>query len=280
LKAHQKHPTGFETIKTYLDRDYRPAKDFQSYVYLTQLLQTDGMTRAIIAHRRAKPYCMGTLFWQFNDTWPGISWSCRDYYSRKKMLQYALPYVYSTLLISTRENGNKVEVYVTSDSLDAYPARMELRILDARGNVRWSEIVPAIIKPNTTSFICSRDKFKLVLPSDTVNAFLNIRILQDDKVICERNHFFCSPKNMKLMRPALSIRLVIADDGAKQIELKSSTFVKSMELSWNGDPSVFDRNYCDMNGNEKYLFRINSPDFKESNLNEIKYRSLIDTYSP
>jgi beta-mannosidase len=31
---------------------------------------------------------MGSLFWQLNDCWPGISWSAIDYYGRKKKLYF------------------------------------------------------------------------------------------------------------------------------------------------------------------------------------------------
>jgi beta-mannosidase len=100
MKAHQKHPTGYETIDEYLLRDFRKPKDFESYAYVSQLWQSRSIIKAIEAHRRAKPTCMGTLYWQLNDCWPVVSWSSRDYFGKKKALMYALPAAYDLVLVS------------------------------------------------------------------------------------------------------------------------------------------------------------------------------------
>ena len=90
LKNHQKHPSGFETIEHYMNDWYKKPKDFVSYVYVSQLLQAEGMIAAIEAHRSAKSYCMGTLYWQLNDCWPVTSWSSIDHFGRWKALHYAV----------------------------------------------------------------------------------------------------------------------------------------------------------------------------------------------
>ena len=104
IKSHQKHPKGFETIQTYMERDYKVPSDFQQYNYVSQLLQRDGMKMAIEAHRRAMPYCMGTLYWQLNDCWPVTSWSAIDYNYKPKALHFETKKLYNDIVIYQRSH--------------------------------------------------------------------------------------------------------------------------------------------------------------------------------
>ena len=63
---------------------------------------------------------LGSLVWQLNDIWQGVSWSSIEYSGRWKVLQYGLANIYCPVIISsfwTVENQT-LEILVTSDALD------------------------------------------------------------------------------------------------------------------------------------------------------------------
>jgi beta-mannosidase len=51
------------------------------------VVQGEFLYRAMIGHRMASPYCMGSLYWQYNDIWNGTTWSVANTESGWSMLK-------------------------------------------------------------------------------------------------------------------------------------------------------------------------------------------------
>jgi len=62
MKAHQRSGIGNAAIAFYMKDWFKTPAKFENLLYVGQILQAEGIKIAIEAHRRSKPFCMGTLF--------------------------------------------------------------------------------------------------------------------------------------------------------------------------------------------------------------------------
>src|SRR6266481_2431683 len=115
MMAHQRHPRGNQLIREYMLREYPEPKDFESFLYVSQVLQAEGIKIGAEHLRRIMPHNMGSLYWQIDDCWPVASWSSIDYTGRWKVLQYYARRFYGDILLSPHEENGNLNFYVVSD---------------------------------------------------------------------------------------------------------------------------------------------------------------------
>lgn len=259
LKSHEKHPVGFETIDTYMIREYKKPKELEKYIYTSQLVQAYGIRNAIEAHRRAAPYCMGTLYWQFNDCWPVISWSSRDYYGRWKALQYFVKDSYRDVLVSFKDNKNKIDIYIVNDKLYHLKGALNVLIEDFNGKIIWQDVVntnaPALSsgiyyhfdKAISDSF----DQGKILLQAFFI-------VLDEKKQGYENTYYFKTPMMLKLANPSIKYDIIIGDNGLYQVKLRSDKLVKNIYIYFKDSEIKLPVNYFDMLPNIDYVFDIKS----------------------
>ena len=88
---------------------FRLPKDFESLVYLSLVLQAEGIRYGVEHWRRHPRRVSGILYWQLNDCWPVASWSSLDYFGRWKALHYAARRFYAPLVVVHRRQANRSE---------------------------------------------------------------------------------------------------------------------------------------------------------------------------
>ncbi len=82
----------WDAIKRELDLE---PKTLGEFIEDSQEVQAKAYRLAIEAHMAAQPHCMGTLFWQLNDCWPGPSWSLIDFEGNWKPGMYEVQRLYA-----------------------------------------------------------------------------------------------------------------------------------------------------------------------------------------
>ncbi|HNW91135.1 MAG TPA: glycoside hydrolase family 2 protein [Bacteroidales bacterium] len=232
MKCHQKHTKGYETIKTYMQREYKVPDDIDDYIYVSQLLQAYGIKTAIEAHRNAKPRCMGTLYWQFNDCWPVVSWSGLDYYHNKKALQFFVKKAYNDILVTLTNNEKDISVQLISDKTEFIPSQVELKLMDFKGKVRWEEKRYVNIKPGMNKVIEKIDK-RLLLAEVSLHKslVLSASVFVDDHVVSQNYLYFKKPKELALEDPGISYEVNKSPEGF-EIKISTKQLAKNVFISF------------------------------------------------
>ena len=144
---HQKHPRGFELIDNRINEYFNGYETDEDYIYKSQIVQQEAYKIAIEAQRRAKPYCMGTLFWQLNDAYPAISWSAIDYAGYKKPVYYTIKKAFEPIILSIDNISNKdsVFIYYCNDIDSNYTMDLTISFFDNKGKSRHEEKIKQIL---------------------------------------------------------------------------------------------------------------------------------------
>ena len=278
LNAHQKHPTGYKTINTYMERDYKIPNKFDDYIYVSQLLQAKGMKTAIEAHRRAKPYCMGTLYWQMNDCWPVTSWSSVDYYNAWKASHYQVKRSYEEVIISVDEQETFCDIYVVSDKMEKLGGELNVELFDFNGKLIWSNSVFIDVDSNSSKMVYRlfiNDSLKSIDKSSLV---LKCKFIMMGRHVSEVRtlHYFVKPKDLKLVKADVQFSL---GDGlySQCITLKSDVLMKDVCVFIEGESINLSDNYFDLLPNEPKTIYLPAFEYVKNLDKKVKIKSLINT---
>ncbi len=111
MDVHQRNRGGNSRIVETMARYFRFPEKFEDMVWLSQIGQGLAMKTAIEFWRSSKPRCMGTLYWQLNDTWPVASWSSLEYGGGWKATHYLARRFHAPVLVTAQpetESGDIV----------------------------------------------------------------------------------------------------------------------------------------------------------------------------
>lgn len=253
VKNHQKHPTGYQTINEYMARDYQVPTNFEDFIYVSQFLQAEGMKTAIEAHRRAKPNCMGTLFWQLNDCWPVTSWSSVDYYGRWKAFQYEAKRSFNPILVDITANEVNYEVRVINDEPIPHHITLVEEVMDFNGNPIDGYEVEFDIEANSNEVLSATPK-ENYRAKNLRQMVISVTCTTATGKTSKGLYYFVKPKDLQLTKPNIQISKI--DDFT--YEITSDVLAKNVYLSSEED-TFFSDNYFDILPRQKVTIKLTKP---------------------
>jgi len=279
MMAHQRGGSqANRLIEWYLLNEYRKPKDFQSFLYLGQLLQGDAIRMAMEAHRRDMPYCMGSLFWQHDDCWPVASWASRDYYGRWKAQHYFAKKAYNDILVSPIANDNQLDIYIVSDRLKPVKGKLQIRIMDLKGNIVFTQEKMTTLPANTSKVQFSDNIDRLLNGKQRNEVVVNARFIESGKTeVISNNYFLTRYKNINFPKAAIAMQTAAVSDGF-DVTVESDVFARGVFLSVNGIDNFFSDNYFDLLPGEPVTIHVTCSLSKAEFDKQLKSISISDAY--
>lgn len=281
MNAHQKSSIGNSLIRTYMERDYIIPERFEDFVYVGLVLQGQGMRHGLEAHRRNRPYCMGTLYWQLNDSWPVVSWSSIDYYGNWKALHYQAQRAFAPVLINPIQEGDSLSIYLISDRLDTMePMTLEMKVTDFKGKkaVAPIQLKSLSVSANTSQCVYQKSLSGWLSPEQQKSCFMQL-ILKDKSghQVAETVYFFGKTKDLLLPETTISYKTK-QTDGKCELTLYSPVLAKDVFIETSLQGARFSDNFFDLLPGERKTVIITSPQIKKGEKLPLTLKHIRETY--
>ncbi len=243
LAAHQKHARGTRQIHDFIERYFPDPTSFEEYVYLSQLSQAYGMEIAIEAHRTAKPYNMGTLYWQLNDAWPVTSWSSIDHAGRPKALQYKLQTLYAPVLLSF--DPNDAQVFVTSDLIRPLEGKLYVSVNDFTGSRLFEQEVAVTLKSNENKKYYVEGLQNALQQVDPSRVYVKLDFVEENGMSAERFCYLVTPKELQLPDPHFTFDYQRVANSVI-LHVSADVFAKDVQVFSPSNQGVYSDNFFDL----------------------------------
>jgi beta-mannosidase len=183
---------------------------------------------------------MGSLYWQLDDAWPGITWSSIDWYGRWKALQFHARRFYAPLLITALRNHGVTSVSLVSDRTASVAAQWRQRVMDFSGKVTAQKQADVTLAPLSATRVGTFSDAQLLHGADPRATFAVFELWVDGREVSRNLVFFDQPKDLALPSPHIRTQLAKTDDGYS-LTLDSDKLASDVWVSFGGiDAEVSD----------------------------------------
>ena len=217
---------GFDMMRFYLETYYTKATDLEDFVYKSQLTQALGLQSAIEAHRRHKPYTMGSLYWQIDDVWPTISWSTVDYYGQWKGAHYRVRDANKPTIVCAHANDDVLKVHAITDLVAGFKGQLKMELLNFDGTLINDWNMPVQLAASQNKIILKLPLSTTITEAQKKTHFLKMTLMKADEVVDRGLYYFLYPKELTLPRPNIDLQF-----NGNKITLKSDVLAKGVALS-------------------------------------------------
>ena len=255
----QKASLGTGNLLKYIEDYFSQQKDFRSIVVLSQIMQALAIKTAVENHRKSMPFCMGTLYWQFNDCWPAISWSSVDYFGNWKALHYYAKRFFNEIIIVINEERDHVHINVINDQHKTVESLIKFQLLTFDGSIIHEKTFNYTITETSSDVACSFEKKRYLEDQALSNLFIHAEITKGENVVCKNKYFFVLPKDLNIPDPKFTYETKKFGK-IVTIQIQAITFIYQLFITCNNADGIFSDNYFDLLSGETVTINFTPAD--------------------
>ncbi len=283
VRAHQKFMAGEgnQRLLKYIEEGYGTPRDFPTFVYLSQVMQAEGIALAALHHRASRPYTMGSLYWQFNDVWPGASWSSIDYAGRWKALHFqARRFFADQAVAALRDDDGITRISLLNDRRDALVGQWRLRVMDLDGRVHTRQQHAVTVPPGAALEVARLDDAALLGQADRHRTVAVVELLDGGgKPVSQGVVYFDVAKALALSRPQIHTDLQRAGDGYR-LRLRSDRLARAVWIGFDGLDAVLQDNALTLLPGETVQVNLTADADLATLRRALRVQSLADALVP
>ena len=274
MDRRQRCAGGGGLLAAYLQSWFLYAPDLPTALYASQLLQAQAVRAGAEHFRRGRGRCMGAVYWQVNDCWPGPSGSSIDYTGRWKALHYFAKRFFAPVLLSCREEGlraagagsggrekKSVTFCVSNETRRTHQVQVKWALRDRFSRIKREEVIALNVPA-----LSSAELETVELPElEAFTDYVSYELYENGRRESLSAVLFTPPKHYEYLDPELSCRLE-----GDQVVVKAKAFAQCVEVRNSGEDLVLEDNYFDMLPGERRVRIVRGTP------NGLKIRSVYD----
>jgi beta-mannosidase len=221
-------------------------------VDFSMISQAEGLKFALEHFRRRKPHCSGTLFWQLNDCWPGLSWSVIDYHGFGKAGYYYARRAYSPVLASFKAlPDGSTELWLTNDTLSDITDDVTVRLGTFEGTAIWEDNLRTGIPANSSLPVTRWDAGRASGAPDRYLA-----VSSDHDRFPSNRHFFAPIKDLKRDAVEPSVNIAPTGEHELKVRLEAPAYAYFVHLEIPDEFARFSDNYFDLEAGQQRTISV------------------------
>ena len=188
MKNRQKSYIGNGMITKHTEKWYGKSTSFEDFIIKSQQIQAIALKTAIQQHRKNQPHCMGSLFWQLNDCWPGPSWSIIDHYGNTKIAYEVVKKEFQPIIAVIDTTDKYITAHLINNSGKEFKGIIQLNFFK-NNKLLWTK---------SKVFSSSNNKSILIYEepiSKQNDLHAEIQVILNSNIIYKDEFWFDLPKN-------------------------------------------------------------------------------------